>query len=73
MSSRPRDYTTTDEIHMEPGELHDPTNTVPSYPSGLESALANVANKNVAALGGPVYDIAMRRIVREDDRRYMRD
>ncbi len=73
MSSRPRDYTTTDEIHMDPGELHDPVGSIPAYSSNLESALSSVSNKNVAALGGPAYDIAMRRIIRDDDRRYLRD
>ncbi|MGQ0743037.1 MAG: hypothetical protein ACT4OS_01595 [Acidimicrobiales bacterium] len=73
MSARPRDYTQADEIHMEPGELHDGTNTVPAYAPGLESALSNVANKNVASLGGSVYDIAMRRIIRDNDTRFLRD
>ncbi len=26
-----RDYTHPNEIHMEPGDLHEPTNTVPPY------------------------------------------
>jgi len=73
MSSRPRDYTTADEIHMESGELHEPTNTVPPLPSGLESALAGVARRDASALGGSAYAIAMRRIIREDDRRFLRD
>ena len=46
----PRDYSHPEEIHMEPGELHEPTNTVPPFPQALESALADVARKDVAAI-----------------------
>lgn len=56
-----RDYTNPYEIHMESGELHDPTNTVPPLPSELESALSQVARNNVAALGGTCYTIASAR------------
>ena len=67
MSYRPRDYSHPEEIHMEPAELHEPTNTVPPYPSALENALERVARQNLTALGGTEYQIAMRRIQREND------
>lgn len=66
----PRDYSHPEEIHMEPGELHDPTNTVPAYPSALDNALGRVARQNQTALGGTDYQIAMRRIQRENDTRF---
>ncbi len=47
---KPRDYSFPGEIHMEPGEIHEPTNTVGAYPQALESALADVARKDVAAI-----------------------
>jgi len=65
-----RDYTGPNEIHMESGELHDPTNTVPPYSAALESALARVARQDCSRLKGTEFDIAMRRIVREGDMRY---
>ena len=67
----PRDYRDSEEIHMEPGELHEPTNTVPSYSSELESALHQVANRDVAPLKGTAHNIAMRRITRDNDRRFV--
>jgi len=66
----PRDYSHPEEIHMEPGELHAPTNTVPAYPSALENALGRVGKQNQTALGGTDYQIAMRRIQRENDTRF---
>lgn len=66
----PRDYRDSEEIHMEPGELHDPTNTVPGYSSELESAMAQVANRDVAPLKGTAHNIAERRMQREGERRY---
>ena len=45
-----RDYRGPNEIHMESGELHDPTNTVPPYPPELESALARVAGQDCSNL-----------------------
>lgn len=47
---KPRDYSYPGEIHMEPGELHEPTNTVPAYSQELERALSDVARKNVLAI-----------------------
>ena len=65
-----RDYRGPNEIHMEPGELHDPTNTVPPYPPELESALARIARQDCSKLKGTEFDIAMRRIERDGDTRY---
>jgi hypothetical protein len=65
-----RDYTHDNEIHMEPGELHEPTNTVPPYPPDLEAALARVARQDCSRLKGTEFDIVMRRIVRDGDDRY---
>ena len=65
-----RDYTGPNEIHMEPGELHDPTNTVPPYSPELESALARIARQDCSKLKGTEFDIVMRRIQREGDNRY---
>lgn len=61
MGREVRDYTNPNEIHMESGELHDSTNTVPPYPSELESALSQVSRGNQAALGGTCYAIAAAR------------
>ena len=44
-----RDYRGPNEIHMEPGELHDPTNTVPPYPPELEAALARILARTAAS------------------------
>ena len=65
-----RDYSGPNEIHMESGELHDPTNTVPPYPPELEAALARVARQDCSKLKGTEFDIVMRRIKREGDLRY---
>jgi len=65
-----RDYTHENEIHMEPGELHDPTNTVPAYSPELEAALARVARQDCSKLKGTEFDIAMRRMDRDGDTRY---
>lgn len=56
-----RDYSMPDEIHMEPGELHEPTNTVPAYTATLESALSQVARRNVGAHQGTCWSVAMNR------------
>ena len=47
---KPRDYSYPGEIHMEPGEIHDPVGSIPGYPSALESALASVARQDVSAI-----------------------
>ncbi len=65
-----RDYTGDNENHMESGDLHDPTNTVPAYSADLESALARIARQDCSRLKGTEYDIAMRRIVSEGDTRF---
>lgn len=70
MAARPRDYTQIHEIHMEPAELHEPTNTVPAYSSALENALERVARQDVSRLKGTEFDIAMRRMERDGDTRY---
>ncbi|MGH9190076.1 MAG: hypothetical protein ACRD0Q_08605 [Acidimicrobiales bacterium] len=67
----PRDYRTEEEIHMEPGDIHEPTNTIPSYPSELESALNKVANSDSARLKGTAHNIASRRIERMRDTRFL--
>ena len=64
------DYSGPNEIHMESGELHDPTNTVPPYPPELEAALARVAKQDCSKLKGTEFDIATRRIRRDGDSRY---
>ncbi len=65
-----RDYRGPNEIHMEPGELHDPTNTVPPYPPELESALARIARQDCSKLKGTEFDIVTRRLIRDGDTRY---
>ena len=65
-----RDYTHENEIHMEPGELHEPTNTVPPYPTDLEAALARVSRQDCSKLKGTEFDIVMRRLQRDGDERY---
>jgi len=65
-----RDYTGPNEIHMEAGELHDPTNTVPPYSPELESALARIARQDCSKLKGTEFDIVTRRLVRDGDMRY---
>lgn len=70
MSATPRNYGTPDEIHMEPAEIHDPTNTVPAYAAELEAALSRVARQDCSGLGGTNYQVAQRRIERENDTRF---
>lgn len=65
-----RDYTHENEIHMEPGDLHEPTNTVPAYPADLEAALSRVSRQDCSRLKGTEFDIVMRRIERDNDTRY---
>ena len=65
-----RDYRGSNEIHMEPGELHEPTNTVPPYPAELEAALARISRQDCSKLKGTEFDIVTRRLVREGDMRY---
>ena len=65
-----RDYTGDNEIHVEPGWLHEPTNTVPPYPPELEAALDRVSRQDCSKLKGTEFDIVMRRIKREGDMRY---
>ncbi len=65
-----RDYTHENEIHMEPGELHDPTNTVPPYSPELEAALARISVQDCSKLKGTEFDITMRRMERDGDMRY---
>jgi hypothetical protein len=65
-----RDYRGPNEIHMESGELHDPTNTVPPYPPELESALARIARQDCSKLKGTEFDIVTRRLQRDGDTRY---
>ncbi len=49
-----KQYTHEDEIHMNPGDVHDPYASVPAdYPSDLDSALAAVAKQDVSLTGGP--------------------
>ena len=52
-----RDYSAwrhDDEIVMRAGEVHEPTSTVPpAFDSELDSALAQIAQQNVSATGGP--------------------
>jgi hypothetical protein len=65
-----RDYRGPNEIHMEPGELHAPTNTVPPYPPELEAALARIARQDCSRLKGTEFDIVTRRLIRDGDTRY---
>ena len=65
-----RDYSGPNEIHMESGELHDPTNTVPPYSPELEAALARVARQDCSKLKGTEFDIVTRRLIRDGDTRY---
>jgi hypothetical protein len=66
-----RDYSQIHEIHMEPGDLHEPTNPVPPpFPPALESALARVARQDCSRLKGTEFDIVMRRIERDGDTRF---
>ena len=65
-----RDYRGPNEIHMESGELHDPTNTVPPYPPELEAALSRISKQDRSKLKGTEFDIVTRRLVRDGDMRY---
>ena len=65
-----RDYTHPNEIHMEPGELHEPTNTVPPYPPELEAALDRISRQDCSKLKGTEFDIVTRRLKRDGDMRY---
>ncbi len=65
-----RDYTGPNEIHMEPAELHEPTNTVPPYSAALEAALSRISKQDRSRLKGTEFDIVTRRLVRDGDMRY---
>ena len=65
-----RDYRGPNEIHMEPGDLHEPTNTVPPYPPELEAALSRIARQDRSKLKGTEFDIVTRRLKRDGDMRY---
>jgi len=66
-----RDYSQVREIHMEPGELHEPYSPAPHpYPAELESALARVARQDCSRLKGTEFDIVTRRLERDEDTRY---
>ena len=70
MAARPRDYSHIHEIHMEPAELHEPTNTIPAYSADLEAALSRVARQDCSRLKGTEFDIVTRRLERDGDMRY---
>jgi hypothetical protein len=65
-----RDYTAPNEIHVEPGEIHDPTNTVPPFAPALEAALERIARQDCSRLKGTEFDIVTRRLIRDGDMRY---
>ncbi len=65
-----RDYTHPNEIHMEPGELHEPTNTVPAYSPELDAALDRISRQDCSKLKGTEFDIVTRRLKRDGDMRY---
>ena len=65
-----RDYTHPNEIHVEPGDLHEPTNTVPAYSPELEAALDRISRQDCSRLKGTEFDIVMRRMQRDGDDRY---
>ena len=65
-----RDYTHPNEIHMEPGDLHAPTNTVPAYSPELDAALDRISRQDCSKLKGTEFDIVSRRLVRDGDMRY---
>lgn len=66
-----RDYRHIHEIHMEPGDLHEPYTPAPlPYPAELESALARVARQDVSRLKGTEFDIVTRRLEADGDTRY---
>ena len=68
--STPRNYSTDEEIHMEPGQHHESLNSVGAYPSELESALARIANSDASRLKGTNHEIATRRMEANNERRY---
>ena len=70
MATGARDYTHENEIHVEPGWIHEPTNTVPPLPPDLEAALSRVARQDCSKLKGTEFDIVMRRMARDGDDRY---
>lgn len=70
MSGKPRSYATPDEIHMEPAEIHDPVGSIPAYSGELEAALARISRQDCSGLGGTNYQVAQRRIERENDTRF---
>ena len=65
-----RDYSGPNEIHMESGDLHDPTNTVPPYSAELEAALSRISRQDCSKLKGTEFDIVTRRLIRDGDTRY---
>jgi hypothetical protein len=65
-----RDYTHPNEIHVEPGWLHEPTNTVPPYSPELEAALDRISRQDRSRLQGTEFDIVTRRLERDGDMRY---
>ncbi len=49
-----RPWSHEDDIHMEPGAVHDPYASVPpDYAADLEGALAAIAKQDVSLTGGP--------------------
>jgi hypothetical protein len=66
-----RDYSHIHEIHMEPGDLHEPYSPAPlPYPAELESALSRVARQDCSRLKGTEFDIVTRRLERDGDERF---
>ena len=65
-----RDYTHENEIHVEPGWIHEPTNTVPPYSPDLDGALERISRQDHSKLKGTEFDIVMRRLQRDGDDRY---
>jgi hypothetical protein len=55
---------------MEPGELHEPTNTVPAYSPELDAALDRISRQDCSKLKGTEFDIVTRRLKRDGDMRY---
>lgn len=49
-----RPWSHEDDIHMKPGEVHEPYASVPpDYSADLEGALAAIAKQDVSLTGGP--------------------
>ena len=65
-----RDYSHENEIHVEPGWIHEPTNTVPPLPPELDAALDRISRQDHSKLKGTEFDIVMRRLQREGDDRF---